>query len=276
MTTTHLRIGRIPFLNCVPFFAKLQESGCKGEFIDGVPSALNTMLQLGELDVSPSSSFEYARNWRDYLILPHHSIASIGAVKSVLLFSPFELHQLAGRTIYLTGESATSINLLKVIFEEFQQISNIHYSMPEASIETLIANRNSALLIGDRAMKMAASCPPDIKIYDLGALWYQATGLPFVFALWMIRRDSIAEFSEELSLLENHLEMSRRQVLADSYPFAQASAEKTGLAPGSIVDYWKMIDFRLEEEHLRGLRLFLKLSYELGLLTEEARLVFFE
>ncbi|MCW8892284.1 MAG: futalosine synthase, partial [Deltaproteobacteria bacterium] len=106
VTNAELTLGYIPYLNCVPFFRCLKDNGFKGEFVSGVPSELNQMLQAAELDVSPSSSFEYARNWRDYFVLPNHSISSVGPVRSVLLFSPFELAELKGQQIAITGESA--------------------------------------------------------------------------------------------------------------------------------------------------------------------------
>ena len=97
--STQLRLGFIPYLNCVPCFHYLKENGFHGELVGGVPAELNLLLQQGQLDVSPSSSFEYARNWQDYLLLPGHSISSIGRVKSVLFFSPVEISELSGEKI---------------------------------------------------------------------------------------------------------------------------------------------------------------------------------
>ena len=80
ISDTGLVLGCIPYLNCVPFFACLEDNGFQGHFVAGVPSALNRLLQEGGIDASPSSSFEYARHWRDYLLLPGHSIASVGEI----------------------------------------------------------------------------------------------------------------------------------------------------------------------------------------------------
>ena len=106
MSSAGLTLGHIPYLNCVPFFHFLKQEGFQGELVSGVPAELNRMLQTGQLDVSPSSSFEYARNYQDYLLLPGHSISSFGKVQSVLLFSPVELAELDGQQIAITGESA--------------------------------------------------------------------------------------------------------------------------------------------------------------------------
>ncbi len=208
-----ITLGYISFINCVPFFARLKEAGFQGRLAGGVPSELNQMLQDGEIDVSPSSSFEYARNWHDYVILPDHSISSRGAVKSVLLFSPVELDALDGKTIFITGESATSINLMRVLLREFCGLDHVTDRVPGERIEGLIEHEKPALLIGDRALRMAQNLPEGVKVFDLGELWTRFTGLPFVFALWMIRRDILGKFETQLSQLGHQLMQSRQQVL---------------------------------------------------------------
>jgi len=269
-----LRLGYIPYLNCVPFFHFLRETGFQGTYISGVPAELNRMLQCGQLDVSPSSSFEYARNWRDYLLLPHHSISSVNRVKSVLLFSPVELEKLDGCNVAITGESATSINLMRIIFREFYKLQNISDSVPDAKIEQLIRQRKPALLIGDRALQLAADCPADMKIFDLGEVWYQNTGLPFVFALWMICRKSLSTHSDELSQLGEQLAQARERLDEQNLAIATSVAEKVGLTAETIVDYWQTIDYHLGDDHLRSLKLFFSLCMKYRLLDEEPTLNF--
>ncbi len=273
---TELTLGYIHYLNCIPFFFHLKKNGFQGDFVTGVPSELNRMLQDGQLDASPSSSFEYARNWRDYLLLPGHSIASSGKVGSVLFFSSIPPEKLAGQQIYITGESATSINLLRIIFREFYAVHDVADVVPDQDIEALIVRRKPALLIGDRALKMAGCCPPGIDIYDLGEIWYQHTGLPFVFALWMIRRGVPQACPEHLARLGDQLLRSREQVLHEPRPVADAIADTVGLDPEKIVDYWRTIDLRLEDEHVRGLQLFFQLCKKYDLLSEEPELNFYQ
>jgi len=270
-----LTVGYIPYLNCVPYFRYLAECGFKGGLVGGVPSALNTMLQQGRIDISPSSSFEYARNWREYLLLPNHSISSIGKVESVLLFSPCELTSLAGRKIAITGDSATSINLLRVLLLEFVKLPEVCDEVPDEPVEQLIKKHQPALLIGDRAMQMAASCPSGMQIYDLGELWYHHTGLPFVFALWMIRREIIAEKEKQLIELAKQLEQSRQLLMSAPEPVAAALSQEKGLPANQIVDYWHCINYRLDEKHIQGLKLFFELCARHELLSENPDIEFF-
>ena len=275
-SSSELTLGYIPYLNCVPFFYHLKENGFSGEFVTGVPSALNRMLQQGQLDVSPSSSFEYARNWRDYLLLPGHSISSIGKVKSVLLFSPVAISELSGRKIAITGESATSINLLRIIFREFYDLHDVTDAVPDTAIETLIWQQQPALLIGDRALKLAADLPAGMQIFDLGEIWYQYTGLPFVFALWMICRKSLGKYSIELAGLGEQLLLSREQLINTPYPFVTSIAKAIGLDEKTIINYWETIDYRLEGEHLRGVHLFFELCKKHHMLSEKPELIFID
>ncbi|MFK5927205.1 MAG: menaquinone biosynthesis protein [Desulfuromusa sp.] len=275
-SSTELTLGYIPYLNCVPFFHHLKNNGFRGQFVTGVPSQLNQMLQQGQLDVSPSSSFEYARNWKNYLLLPGHSIASIGQVKSVLLFSPVDLQELSGQEIAITGESATSINLLRIIFREFYHLDDVTDMVPEEPIEILTRRQQPSLLIGDRALRLANQRPLGMQVFDLGEIWYQKTGLPFVFALWMINRTSLDQFAVELADLGRQLLQSRVQLVNKPYPLAAVVAEAIGLGSEAVVDYWKTIDYRLEKKHIQGLQLFFQLCKKYHLLEEEPELNFLD
>ncbi|SHJ71082.1 chorismate dehydratase [Malonomonas rubra DSM 5091] len=274
--TEVMTLGVIHYLNCVPFFHFLRENGFKGELVPGVPSALNTLLQQGKLDASPSSSFEYALHWRDYLLLPDHSISSAGKILSVLLFSPVDPSELTETEIAITGESATSINLLRVILREFYQLESVCDAVPDVPVEELIAQQRPALLIGDRALKMAANCPAGMQVYDLGELWHQHTGLPFVFALWMIRRDSLKGHAAEIEALSGQLHNSCRQLMAAPDAVAEKYTEACGLQKQQIVDYWHCIDYRLSEQYRAGLLLFFKLCVKYQLLPEMPELEFIE
>lgn len=267
-STAGFTVGHIPFLNCVPCFHFLKESGFAGRLVSGVPSALNSLLQQRKLDISPSSSFEYAQHWRDYLLLPGHSISSVGKIQSVLLFSPVELSALNGRKIAITGESATSINLLRVLLREFVGLEDVSDSVPSEPVENLIARQEPALLIGDRALRAAAAQPAGMKIYDLGEVWYQQTGLPFVFALWMIRREALGTYSAQLESLSGQLWQSYEKVMQEPEPIAALHTVATGLNVSQIVDYWHGIDYRLDDEQLEGLQLFFRLCEKHKLLQQ--------
>jgi len=269
-----LALGHIKYINCAPFFHYLPQCGFAGRIVSGVPSKLNRLLAEGEIDVSPSSSFEYARNWRDYLLLPELSISSCGEVKSVLLFSNRPLEDLEGAEVALTGDSATSINLLQVIFREFYDLRDYRCQVPACPVEEVIAAGGTALLIGDRALKAAQNSRSNF-VYDLGELWLQHTGLPFVFALWILRRQAAADKSALVRELQRQLNCSREMAFASLSQLAAETPERSWMGEVGLVDYWNCMSYELGSAHLEGLNLYFYLCVRHGLLDEMPELAFF-
>lgn len=270
-----LRIGRIAYLNVAPYFHYLREEGFAGDIVAGVPSALNAMLAGGVIDACPSSSFEYGLHADEYCLLPGHSISSIGPVHSVLLFTPGPLPTLAGSEIAITGESATSINLLKILLMEFCGVSDVAFRVPDGRVEERLNGGQSSLLIGDRALSAAKSCPADFQVTDLGALWYHFTGLPFVFALWILRREAVAKFPDEISCLARQLHASRRHAFAHLSAMAVQLAAETGFPAKQLEEYWRGMSYELSDWHVEGLRLYFTLCHKHGLLASVPDFHFF-
>lgn len=271
-----LRVGHITYANCAPFFHYLQDSGFAGTIVPGVPAQLNARLAAGEIDVSPSSSFEYARHWRDYLLLPGQSISSFGPVRSVLLFSGPRVEDLDHSAIALTGESATSVNLLQVLLREFLGHRHCRFEQPEGEVEERIAGGQPALLIGDRALRMARKPELWRHCYDLGELWYRYTRLPFVFALWILRRDAAGTRPEAVRELLVQLETSRARAFDSLEALAAQSPERNWYPEKDLVAYWRCMNYDLTPAHMAGLRLFCELGVRHGLLAEIPDFGFFE
>jgi chorismate dehydratase len=245
--------------------------------IDGVPADLNARLAAGELDLSPSSSFEYALHWRDYLLLPGHSISSRGAAHSVLLFSRLPLEDVAGETVALTGESATSVNLCKVLLKEFCSANQVNCRVSDLPAEELIAKGDSVLLIGDRALRAARTLQAGVKVFDLGELWYRFTGLPFVFALWIVRRRAFVEHPQAIREFRGQLDRASSLAFNDLAGMAAAVAAGAPLTADELITYWRdSMSYDLTAEHLAGLRLFFTLCCKHGLLAEEPELRFID
>ncbi len=261
-----LRIGRIAYLNVAPYFHYLRDEGFAGDIVAGVPSELNTMLAGGVIDACPSSSFEYGLHAEEYFLLPGHSISSIGPVHSVLLFTPGPLSTLAGNEIAITGESATSINLLRILLKEFCNINDVTFRVPAGKVEDLLKGGQSSLLIGDRALAAAGSCPEGFQVTDLGTLWYHFTGMPFVFALWILRRAAAEKFPEEIRRLAAQLHESRRHAFACLSTMATQLATDTGFSAKQLEEYWRGMSYDLSDGHVEGLRLYFTLCQKHGLL----------
>lgn len=270
-----IRVGHIAYANCVPFFHYLRQCGFTGEIRSGVPSKLNALLAAGEIDLSPSSSFEYGRNADKYLLLPGHSISSCGPVQSVLLFSSLPLEELGTAPIDLTHESATSINLLKLLLGEFLKIDPCCCRPATQPAEVIAAQRGSVLMIGDRALRTAQQLRGSTQIYDLGELWWRFTGLPFVFALWIVRAAIAAQQAQALHELQGQLAQARQQAFANFPKVAAQTPERQWMGERALIDYWRCMSYDLTSQHLQGLQLYFALCVKHGLLKEEPLFRFF-
>lgn|ERR1039457_1516733 len=272
-----LRIGRITYANCSPIFHELQKQALDEDyrFIGGVPSYLNNMLAAGEIDVCPSSSIEYALHPERYLILPDLSISSIGAVASVLLFSRIPIEELDGQKILLSSESATSVNLLRILMK-IRFGCSCSYTVSEQSLDSALHEGAAMLLIGDSALR-ALFQETDLLVYDLGELWHEWTGLPFVFALWFCGRQVANDRYSEVTRLARLLITSKERACADLESIAQSSSEAEWMGSDRLVEYWRNnISYDLDSMHLDGLKLFYRYCVDLGLLPAEPRFHFLE
>lgn len=267
-----LTIGLIDYLNTMPFHFDLAErlQGSDIQFERGVPSAMNRMLQSGEIVLAPISAIEAARHANDYVVLPGLSIASLGAVKTVLLFSwASDISELDGQSIALTDHSATSVELLKVLCRERYQIEP-RFTFTKQHLPSMLAAHEGALIIGDDALvegaiHRALSGPRGWGlpyIYDLSDEWLKMTGLPFTFSVWAARKDraedlaSAGVFDALYASTEQGLTETGRDMLAQAY------AGRLGLPAGICKRYLRDLRYHLMDDDLSGLKLFLELALD--------------
>lgn len=167
-----MRLGVIPYLNVQPMIA-----GLDWPRIETVPSKLAELLMAGAVDLAIMPIVELFEN-PEFQVIPGMAIGSRGPVKTVKLLSTVPLDRHAA-TIQLDCESRTSNLLLKVILTEHFGIdlARIHFTLPAKQDPD-----GHRLVIGDKAG--LAEAPIE---FDLGEIWNEMTGLPFVYAGWIVR-----------------------------------------------------------------------------------------
>jgi chorismate dehydratase len=260
---TTLRLGHIDYSNCVPVHALVLEGA--GEpwlrIRFGVPAELNAALAAGEIDVAPASSIEYARYAERYRLLPGHVIAARGPVGSILLEHTVPLSALHERAVALPTASASSVVLLRLLLERRLGVRPRYRWFDQGTgVDPLAEGAAAALWIGDVALRRGSRS--GVERLDLGAAWYEWTGLPFAFALWQVSAGP--EKDEALARLQELLERSRLR-FADAAPsLAQRHAERFGMPPDKLLGYWRSLHYDLDEQVLTGLREFLRMAAELG------------
>lgn len=169
------RVGSVPYLNAVPLTRGLEEN-----VVFEPPVKLAQLLANDELDAALVSVTEVLFSDR-YAILDGIAVASLGEVKSVFLAHRKPLEEM--REVYCDPASLTSVNLLRTllaergIFPEFKRLAS--YDAGKTP--------DYALFIGNPAIDFLRG-PHDHEIWDLGAAWYETTGLPFVYAVWALRK----------------------------------------------------------------------------------------
>jgi chorismate dehydratase len=169
-----VRVGCVKYLNARPL---IRAWPGKVEFDH--PSALCQRLAKGQLDVALVSSFEFLRN-PIYRIVDDISISSDGPVYSVVVAHRGELSNI--EEIELDPASETAVNLLRCLLAELGLTARLTGAVP-GSAELPRAR----LIIGDQAISFRQNHAGEFQFWDLGERWKNLTGLPFVYALWLIR-----------------------------------------------------------------------------------------
>jgi len=269
-----LRIGRINYANCTPIFHALHELFPEEvyQYIGGVPATLNSMLASGDIDVCPSSSIAFSTQPEQYLIVPDLSISSCGPVQSVLLFSSTPIESLDGRTILLSSESATSVNLLKIILGKFYGLC-CSFRVTDQTTLSALNDEPALLLIGDAALH-AAQESSGLYVYDLGKIWFLRTGTPFVFALWLTSRQAVERHGCELRRLAIQLRQAKIHAVNSLERIVAAAPENVWMGREGLLEYWKVLSYDLGPWHIEGLNLFFRLAAESGLIASAPELAF--
>ena len=266
-----LRLGNIDYTNCYPIHGPVLE-GARLDWlsvIDGTPSDLNRLLASGELDIAPGSSIELARHAREYAALRGLCIGSDGPVESIILATRHPLEELDGQVVALPTASATSRCLLRILLETRLGIRPQWVDFDQQKVDPLRAGVGSgpderaaaaALFIGDVALRREARTGE--TNVDLGTEWTAWTGLPFVYALWLITERAAGR--PETQTLHELLLARRDAIEEDAESLAARAGARYGFLPSRLRSYWSRIRYDLDDRMLSGLRHFLALAEEIG------------
>lgn len=179
------RVGCVPYVNARPLVACFDQPNEFVEVVYDVPSRLPALLDSGEVDAILVSSIEYLRR-EDLVIAADVGIMSNGPVASVRLLSKVPLEQI--KTLALDQSSMTSNMLAQIILAEKGVRPRLVTMEPNQT--AMLAECDACVLIGDMGLEADGTGLVDV---DLGAAWTEMTGLPFVWALWLAKRDRFPE-----------------------------------------------------------------------------------
>jgi len=265
-----MRLGRICYLNVLPIYHPLEAGWLPHCFdiVSGPPARLNELIRAGSLDLSACSSIEYARNPERYLLLPDLAIGSRGPVKSVLLLSRVPLKELAARELLVTAETHTSAALLRVVLERVYRVRPVFKTAPGSVRQALAmgAREPAVLAIGDEALALRQD-PGFPYQLDLGEVWRDWTGLPFVFGVWVARREAVKAAPEEVARAAWILREAKRiGVAAIEEVVGLASLSKPKLSRAEIRRYFGHLSYDLGCPEQQGLSRFFDCLAEHGVI----------
>jgi len=268
----NLRLGRISYLNVLPIYHPIEDGWVKHDFdiVSGPPATLNELIRAGELDLSACSSIEYARNPGRYYLLPDLAIGSRGPVKSVLLLSRVPLHKLADASVLVTAETHTSAALLRIVLERVHKVKPTFVKSSGSVRHALAqgAQDPAVLAIGDEALAMRTD-PRFPYQLDLGEVWRDWTGLPFVFGVWVARREAVEARRDEVARASRILCQSKRAgVAAIEEVVSLASLTKPKMSRAEIRRYFGHLSYDLGPEEQQGLSRFFDCLAEHGFISQ--------
>lgn len=232
-------VALVNYYNAKPFFFGLTKRGSEEfDVMLAHPARCAEFFINGEVDIAllPCGVLPEVS---DYTIISDYGIACDGPVRTVVLMSHTPIENID--TIYLDDHSRTSRWLIKILMKFYYKRQPIYYHHIQRDD---IKDSEGILMIGDKVFDNEKKYA---YIYDLGAVWKEWTGLPFVFAVWIGRStlstERLKKFEEYVVFGVNNID----KIISD---------EST---PALDLSYYYKhhIAYKISEEAKQGLNLFL-------------------
>jgi chorismate dehydratase len=253
------RIAASSYLNTAPLiwsFIKGSQSSRVDLITDAAPARCADMLAHALVDAALVPVIEYQRI-PEIELVRGVCVGAKGRVRSVVLVTKnLELKDV--QTVALDISSRTSVALCKIIFREFiQHEPKFSSCMPD--LRPMIETHDAALIIGDPAMTFSRE---GLHVYDLATLWYDYTGLGFVFAMWMARTGEPLERVKRIDFAK-----ARNEGLEHINEIVEEYRTTLNRDTSDLEEYLlHNIHFTLDKEMYAGLELFYQLAYKHGLI----------
>lgn len=242
-------IGKIPYLNSIAYHAHLDVPDYR--ILPVIPRRMGMLSEQGMIDAGLFSVMDFVRQ-SDRLDSLGYGLASRDQVKSVMLFSKEGWRDLEGKRIGIIDDTATSVRLLRVLLEDRYGVT-ARFERLHGGVNDL-TGLDAVLLIGDEALRANKTGLPGFDlIYDLAREWYEWQKLPFVFAVWAVRRTM--EESHR-ARLRDALIASLEKSTGDLAAVGGTHGRRIGLTDPETVEYLSGFNYRLGEREQEAIRRF--------------------
>lgn len=248
-------MGHIQFLNCLPLYWGLARTGTllDLELTKDTPDQLNEKLVSGELDMGPITLVEFLKHADQLVAFPDIAVGCDGPVMSCVIVSQKPLDKLDGARVALGSTSRTSVRLAQLLLAEQVGVTPDYYTCPP-DLGVMMQEADAAVLIGDAALRANLHEAPrlGLEVHDLGQMWKDWTGLPFVFAVWAARRDYLEREPVVVQKVHEAFLASRDLSLEEVGKVAEQAARWEHFDEDVLAKYFTTLDFRFGPDQLRG------------------------
>lgn len=263
------RISASSYSNTAPLvwsFLYGRDHGKVELILDNAPARSADLLIEDRVDAAlvPVIAYQMIDKVR---LIPDVCVGAKRRVRSVCLVTKGE-ELTEVKSVALDVSSRTSVALTKIIFREFIGIEP-EWRDSQPDVAEMLFSSDAALIIGDPALTVSEHPTTvegtPLKIFDLAELWNKHTGLGFVFAMWMTRRDKVPV----------DLAAARDEGLANLASIAANYSSTTGLDAADMLTYLsENISYSIDGSMERGMDLYFQLAQKHGLIESRRLLEF--
>ena len=207
------------YANSVPLARYIPAVSPDSRVVLNTPSQLLAPLVNGEVDAALIPVAALFAN-PTLIALEGTGICAEKKVRSVVLRCNRPLDQV--RTVCLDPASRTSNALAQVLLK--------HHWKRDIQIVASANDADASVVIGDRAL---CESPGPGGDHDLATAWNQMTGLPFVFAVWAVRRNH-----PDRAGLTRVIQAAKQAGIAAISGIVREQAQKLGLSETTCLEYF--------------------------------------
>lgn len=240
-----IKLGSVSFMNAKPLTFAIENGLVKHDFEIKLtpPSDLSAMLSRKEIDIGLIPVAEFLKR-KSYTAIPDISISSYGKVDSVVLLARGRLEDIQRVAVDRRSQSSTA--LLKIILQIFHGLSPEYISRETG--DDFLKDVDAGMIIGDTGLEITYAPPEGYRVYDLGEIWTDKTGLPFVYAVFAVN-EGVALGKDTDALLQ-----SKEYGLGITGKIAKLESERTGLDESICYKYLtERIRYDLGDKETRGI-----------------------
>ncbi len=240
-----IKVSAVSYHNTTPMIYGIQKTKFINE-IDlqlDIPAVTALKFMNDEVDVAllPTGVLPQLKN---YKIITDICIGAIEQVKTVAVFAEQKIESI--QKIHLDYHSRTSVELLKILLDEYWHLPHIELVAASEQFEKNIKNNSAALMIGDKTFPLLSKIPFQ---YDLATAWHNLTQLPFAFAVWVAKPGVSEEWADKLNYAL-HFGINHRQQLIEELTQTNNEIDWQDY-------YFNCISYELDDLKKKGMNLFL-------------------